>query len=272
MSGGVKSEDLVSPELIEYQSFDRKIPAWFYRPKGEGPFPCVLSIHGGPEYQEVPFYYHFYQYLLQAGICVLAPNIRGSTGYGKAYMRLIHRDWGGGELKDIEAAAGFLKSHPEIDKDRIAIYGGSFGGFAVLSAVTRLPDLWCAAVDFCGPSNLVTFLESVPEFWKPTMKEWLGDVDHPEDRKFLLKRSPITYLAQAETPILIIQGANDPRVVKRESDQMVEALRKKGVPVEYMVFEDEGHGLTKTENVILGFKKAADFFFEHLLEEIPEVM
>ena len=272
MSGGVKSEDLISPELIEYQSFDRKIPAWFYRPRGKGPFPCVLSIHGGPEYQELPFYYHFYQYLLQAGICILAPNIRGSTGYGKAYMRLIHRDWGGGELKDIEAAARFLKAHPEIDKDRIGIYGGSFGGFAVLSAVTRLPDLWCAAVDFCGPSNLVTMLESVPEFWKPTMKEWVGDINDPEDRKFLLKRSPLTYLDQAKTPILIIQGANDPRVVKRESDQMVDALRKKGVPVEYMVFEDEGHGLTKTENVILAFKKTADFFFEHLLEQIPEIM
>jgi dipeptidyl aminopeptidase/acylaminoacyl peptidase len=187
-------------------------------------------------------------------------------------MCLIHRDWGGGELKDIEAAARFLKAHPEIDKDRIAIYGGSFGGFAVLSAVTRLPDLWCAAVDFCGPSNLVTMLETVPEFWKPTMKEWVGDINDPEDRKFLLKRSPLTYLDQAKTPILIIQGANDPRVVKRESDQMVDALRNKGVPVEYMVFEDEGHGLTKTENVILAFKKTADFFFEHLLEQIPEVV
>ncbi|MCK4427709.1 MAG: S9 family peptidase, partial [candidate division Zixibacteria bacterium] len=266
MSGGVRSEDLISPELIEYQSFDRKIPAWFYRPKGEGPFPCVLSIHGGPEYQEIPNYYHFYQYLLQAGIAVLAPNIRGSTGYGKAYMRLIHRDWGGGELKDIEAAVQFLRDHPEIDKERIGIYGGSFGGFAVLSAVTRLPDLWSAAADICGPSNLVTFAESVPEFWKPMMKEWVGDPKDPKDRKFLLKRSPITYIDQAKTPILIIQGANDPRVVKRESDQMVDALRKKAVTVEYMLFEDEGHGFTKTANAIRGWKKAADLFFEHLLE------
>jgi dipeptidyl aminopeptidase/acylaminoacyl peptidase len=272
MSGGVRSEDLISPELIEYQSFDRKIPAWFYRPKGEGPFPCVLSIHGGPEYQEFPFYYHFYQYLLQAGVCILAPNIRGSTGYGKAYMRLIRRDWGGGDLKDIEAAADFLKNHSDVDKERIGIYGGSFGGFAVLSAVTRLPDLWRAAVDVVGPSNLVTFAESVPEFWKPTIREWVGDPRDPEDRKFLLERSPITYIDQAKTPILIIQGANDPRVVKRESDQMVDALRKKGVKVEYLVFEDEGHGFTKTENAILGWKKAAHFFFEHLLEHDPEVM
>ena len=272
MSGGVRSEDLIAPQLIEYQSFDRKIPAWFYRPKGKGPFPCVLSMHGGPEYQEFPHYYHFYQYLLQAGIAVLAPNIRGSTGYGKAYMRLIHRDWGGGELKDIEAAAQFLRNHPEIDKERIGIYGGSFGGFAVLSAVTRLPDLWCAAADICGPSNLVTFAESVPEFWKPMIKEWVGDPKDPEDRKFLLKRSPITYIDQAKTPVFIIQGANDPRVVKRESDQMVDALRKKGVRVEYMVFEDEGHGLTKTENAIRAWRKAADFFFEHLLKQIPEVM
>ncbi len=272
MSGGVRSEDLISPELIEYQSFDRKIPAWFYRPKGKGPFPCVLSIHGGPEYQEFPTYYYFYQYLLQAGIAVFAPNIRGSTGYGKAHMRLIHRDWGGGELKDIEAAAQFLKSRPEIDNDRLAIYGGSFGGFAVLSAVTRLPYLWRAAADICGPSNLVTFLKGVPEYWKPIMKEWLGDINDPQDRKFLLERSPITYIDQAKTPILILQGANDPRVVKGESDQMVDALRKRGVTVEYMVFEDEGHGFTKTENAIRGGKKTADFFFEHLLGHIPEVI
>jgi dipeptidyl aminopeptidase/acylaminoacyl peptidase len=271
MSGGVRSEDLISPELVEYQSFDRKIPAWFYRPEGKGPFPCVLSIHGGPEYQEMPNYYHFYQYLLQAGIAVFAPNIRGSTGYGKAYMRLIHRDWGGGELKDIEAATQFLRNHPEKDGHLIAIYGGSFGGFAVLSAVTRLPDSWCAAVDVCGPSNLVTFLKGVPEFWKPIMKEWLGDINDPKDQKFLLERSPITYIDQVKTPILIIQGANDPRVVKGESEQMVEALLKKGVRVEYMVFEDEGHGFTKTENAIRGWKKAAHFFFEHLLGQIPEV-
>jgi len=272
MSGGVRSEDLILPELIEYQSFDRKIPAWFYRPKGGGPFPCIISIHGGPEYQEFPNYYHFYQYLLQAGIAVLAPNIRGSTGYGKTYMRLIHRDWGGGELKDIEAAAQFLRNHPEIDGERTGIYGGSFGGFAVLSAVTRIPDFWRAAVDIVGPSNLVTFAESVPEFWKQLMKELVGDVNDPEDRKFLLERSPITYIDQAETPILIIQGANDPRVVKRESDQMVDALRKKGVTVEYMVFEDEGHGFTKTENAIRAWKKAAHFFFEHLLGQIPVAM
>ncbi len=272
MSGGVRSEDLISPELVEFQSFDRKIPAWFYRPEGKGPFPCVLSIHGGPEYQEMPNYYHFYQYLLQAGIAVLAPNIRGSTGYGKAYMRLIHRDWGGGELRDIEAAAQFLQNHPDVDKERIGIYGGSFGGFAVLSAVTRLPDLWRAAADVCGPSNLVTFLKSVPEFWKPIMKEWLGDITDAKDREFLLKRSPITYIDQAKVPILIIQGANDPRVVKGESDQMVDALRKKGVIVEYIVFEDEGHGFLKTENAIRAWKKAAHFFFEHLLEQTPEVV
>ncbi len=270
MSGGVRSEHLIAPELIQYESFDRSIPAWFYLPKGEGPFPCVLSIHGGPQVQETPHYYHFYQYILQAGIAILAPNIRGSTGYGRTYMRLIQRDLGGGDLKDIEAAAKFLLAHPKIDGERIGIYGGSYGGFAVLSAVTRLPDYWCAAVDIVGPSNLVTFLESIPEFWKPMVKEIFGDIDDPEDRKFLIERSPITYIDKAKTPILIIQGANDPRVVKSESDQMVEALRKKGVPVEYLVFEDEGHGFTKTENAIRAWKQSAKFFFEHLLGEAPE--
>jgi len=272
MSGGVRSEDLVAPVLIEYDSFDRSIPGWFYRPQGHGPFPCVLSIHGGPQAQELPHYYHFYQYLLQAGIAILAPNIRGSTGYGRTYMRLIQRDWGGDELRDIEAAAHFLRAHPEIDGQRIGIYGGSFGGFAVLSAVTRLPDLWRAAVDLVGPANLVTFLQGVPEFWKSWVKDWLGDVEDPKDREFLMARSPLTYIDQAKTPILIIQGANDPRVVKGESDQMVEGLRHRGVPVEYLVFEDEGHGFTKTGNAIRAWKQAALFFFEHLLGGVSEEM
>ncbi|MFX0163200.1 MAG: S9 family peptidase [Candidatus Hodarchaeota archaeon] len=270
MSGGVRSEHLIAPELVQYESFDRPIPAWLYLPKGEGPFPCILSIHGGPQIQEIPFYYHFYQCLLQAGIAILAPNIRGSAGYGKTYMRLIRRDWGGDELRDIEAAAKFLKAHPKIDGERIGVYGDSFGGFAVLSALTRLPDYWRAAIDIVGPSNLVTFLEAIPEFWKPMVKELVGDINDPEDRKFLIERSPITYIDQAKTPILIIQGANDPRVVKTESDQMVEALRKKRVHVEYLVFEDEGHGFTKTENAIRAWKQSAKFFFEHLLVGVPE--
>ena len=184
------------------------------------------SIHGGPEAQERVEYSAFYQYLLARGIGVLAPNIRGSTGYGVAYQKLIHRDWGGAELRDIEAAAQYLGALPWVSEQRIGVYGGSFGGFATLSAVTRLPDYWTAAVDIVGPSDLITFVRSVPPTWRRMMSVWVGD---PEtDAEFLRERSPITHVENVRAPLLVLQGANDPRVVKAESDQMVGAAAPHG--------------------------------------------
>ncbi|HEU0113052.1 MAG TPA: prolyl oligopeptidase family serine peptidase, partial [Thermomicrobiales bacterium] len=157
--GDIDPADLIRPELVRFPTHDgRRIPAWLYRPRGEGPFAVVLSIHGGPEGQELPTYAYsgLYQYWLNRGIGVLAPNVRGSTGYGKSYQRLIRRDWGGGELGDLDAAARYLRSLGWVDPDRIGVFGGSFGGFATLSCISRLPDGWAAAVDMFGPSNLVT--------------------------------------------------------------------------------------------------------------------
>ena len=264
--GNVAPRDLVTPEAAQYPTFDgRGVPALLYRPRGASkaaPAGAVLSIHGGPESQERPIYNPLYQYLLSRGIAVLAPNIRGSTGYGVAYQRLIHRDWGGGELKDLEHAAKFLRSLDWIDGQRLGVFGGSFGGFATLSAVTRLPKYWAAAVDIVGPSNLVTFAKAVPPTWRRFMKEWVGDPD--EDRDFLLERSPITYVDNVRAPLLVIQGANDPRVVKPESDQMVERLRALGRKVEYLVFEDEGHGFTKEANQRRWLQATAEWFVLHL--------
>ncbi len=266
MLGGLAPDDLIVPELVSYTSFDgRSIPAWLYQPHGVSEHhqaPVVLSIHGGPEAQERVEYRAFYQYLLARGIGILAPNIRGSTGYGVSYQKLIHRDWGGAELKDIEAAAQYLRTVPWVSKHRIAVYGGSFGGFATLSAVTRLPDYWAAAVDIVGPSNLITFVRSVPPTWRRMMTAWVGD---PEaDADLLRERSPITYVENIRAPLLVLQGANDPRVVKAESDQMVEQLRHMGRDVEYVVFEDEGHGFAKRANLKRGFWLAAEFLQKHL--------
>ncbi|HEX5505060.1 MAG TPA: S9 family peptidase, partial [Thermomicrobiales bacterium] len=266
--GGIPEEELVEPELVRYPTFDgRQIPAWLYRPRDLAPgarAPVVLSIHGGPEYQELPTYAYggFYQYLLNRGIGVLAPNIRGSTGYGAAYQNLIHRDWGGDELRDLEHAARYLRGLPWVDPDRLGVYGGSFGGFATLSCVTRLPEYWAAAVDLVGPANLVTFAGSVPPFWRRAMKELMGDPD--EDAAMLRERSPLTYVDAVRAPLLVIQGANDPRVAKAESDQMVERLRALGRTVEYMVFEDEGHGFTKPANWLTALRAAAAWFERYL--------
>ncbi len=262
--GGILETDFVIPELVRYPTFDgRQIPAWLYRPRqATGPTAAVLSIHGGPEFQERTNFYPLYQYLLSRGVAVLAPNIRGSTGYGKSYQRLIHRDWGGGELKDIEASAQYLRSLSWVDGKRLAVYGGSFGGFATLSALSRLPDYWAAGVDLVGPSNLVTFARAVPPWWRAMLKRWVGDPD--EDVAMLTERSPITYVDQIRAPLMVLQGANDPRVVRAESDQMVERLRQRGHPVEYHVFDDEGHGFTKRRNQIRAWELASQFMLTRL--------
>lgn len=261
--GGIEPTDLVAPQLITFPTHDgRDIAAWLYRPEGDGPFPVVLSIHGGPEAQERPNYSPLYQYLLSRGIGVMAPNVRGSTGYGKTFQTLIHHDWGGAELLDFKAAAEYLKALDWVDGNRLGVYGGSFGGFATLSCVTRLPEYWAAAVDIVGPSNLVTFAKAVPPTWRRFMDKWVGNPETEVD--FLMERSPITYVDQVRAPLFVIQGANDPRVVKGESDQIVERLQERGVEVRYDVYEDEGHGFTRRANEIKAMGDAAQWFIDHL--------
>jgi dipeptidyl aminopeptidase/acylaminoacyl peptidase len=264
MVGGLRESELASPELVSYPSFDgRQIPAWLYKPRKRGRVPVVLSVHGGPQVQERPIYNPLYQYLASRGIAVLATNIRGSAGYGKTYQSLISRDWGGGDLKDWDHAAKWLLEQRWVDKDRIGIFGGSYGGFASLSCVTRLPDYWAVGVDIFGPSNLVTFAKAVPPTWRRLMDRELGN---PEtDADFLMERSPITYVENVKAPLLVIQGATDPRVVKGESDQMVEKLRSLGREVEYVVFEDEGHGFTRRANQLRAWRLSADWLERHLV-------
>jgi dipeptidyl aminopeptidase/acylaminoacyl peptidase len=263
-AAGLSSLELREPELIRYPSFDgREIPAWLYRPAGDGPRPFALLIHGGPEAQERPLYRPYVQYLLSRGIGVLATNIRGSTGYGKTYQKLIHHDWGGGDLEDWRHAAEWLKAQPFVDGERLAVFGGSYGGFATLTCVTRLPEYWRAAVDIVGPSNLLTFVRAVPPQWLRFMAEWVGDPDTEAD--FLRERSPITYVDQVRAALLVIQGAKDPRVVKSESDQMVERLRELGRDVEYYVFEDEGHGFTRYANDVHAYRLTCDWLESHLV-------
>lgn len=267
MLGGIPRDVFVEPDIIRYPTFDGKeIPALLFRPRGQtgARVPVVLSIHGGPEFQERPGYAYsgLYQYLLSRGVAVLAPNIRGSTGYGKSYQTLIHRDWGGADLKDMEGAALYLRDQDWVDPERIGVFGGSYGGFATLSCVTRLPQYWAAAVEFVGPSNLVTFARAVPPTWRAFMADWVGDPDTEEE--FLMERSPIRYVDQIRCPLMVIQGANDYRVVKGESDQMVESIRSRGGTVDYIVYEDEGHGFTRRANSLSGFKASAEFLLRYL--------
>ena len=271
--GNISENILIKPDLIKYKSFDGlEVSAFLYKPKNiinNKPlkFGAILSVHGGPTAQEKPLYDYsgLYQFLANNGLVVIAPNFRGSTGYGKSFEKKIYHDWGGNELKDLEGAVKWLISQKWIDTNRIGVFGASFGGFATLSCIARLPQYnWKAAVDIVGPSNLVTFAKAVPEHWKRFMGELVGDPEKEES--FLKERSPITYVDNIKptTKLLVIQGANDPRVVQNESDQIVERLRRKSIDVEYMVFEDEGHGFTKYSNLVKALKRSAEFLVEEL--------
>ncbi|PRY36356.1 S9 family peptidase [Umezawaea tangerina] len=255
----------VEPQLVRYPTHDgREVPAWLYRPRGEGVRGVVVSVHGGPEAQERPLYNYagLYQYLLSQGVAVLAPNVRGSTGYGKTYQSLILRDFGGDELLDLEHTFRYLASLDWVDPKRIGVWGASYGGFATLSCLSRQPELWAAGVSMVGPSNLLTMARSVPETWRAEMAAWVGDPD--TEAEFLLERSPITYVDAITAPLFVIQGANDPRVVKAESDQIVEALRARGVDVRYDVYDDEGHGFTNRANEVKAIGDTAEFLVKHL--------
>jgi dipeptidyl aminopeptidase/acylaminoacyl peptidase len=262
-SAAARAAAQVTPELCRYPAHDgTPIPALLYRPTGPGPHPVLLSIHGGPEQQERPWYDALYRCLLESGIAVFAPNVRGSAGYGMAWQKRIYRDWGGIDLEDFAAAAGYLQSQDWADGQHLAVMGKSYGGFAALSCLSRLPDLWAAGVSCYGPANLETLARSMPPDWAPVVLEMFGDVNTDTDD--MRRRSPVTYADQITAPLLVLQGANDPRVPKAESDQIVDRVRANGVEAEYVVFGDEGHGFTSRDNDITAHTAILSFLLKHL--------
>jgi dipeptidyl aminopeptidase/acylaminoacyl peptidase len=265
----VPTEGMVDPELVRIPAADGDIAAFVYRPRSRGPrgsVPAVLYPHGGPEAQSRPGYDHVMaaiQCLVARGIAVVVPNIHGSTGYGRAWQAAIHRDWGGIDLRDLRAVSGWMAAQPDFDPKRLAVYGGSYGGFAALVCVTQLPDRWRCAVDLFGVANLVTMIQSTQPNWRRFLRRWIGDL--ATDREKLVARSPVTHMDNVRCPMLVLQGANDPRVPKAESDQVVERLRERGQRVEYVVFPDEGHGFTQRRNAEAAYTKVVDFLTAELL-------
>ncbi|MFG2006839.1 S9 family peptidase [Spirillospora sp. NPDC048911] len=257
--------DPVTPQMVTYPAASgRDVHALLYRPNVPGPHPVLLSIHGGPEAQERPGYTRsgLYQYLLSQGVAVLAPNIAGSTGYGSAHQKLIYRDWGGIDLDDLDHAVRYLQATPDLDANRIATMGASYGGFAALSCLARLPYPWAAGVSICGPTNLVTLAKASPPTWKAFVATVLGDPDNDADQ--LMQRSPVTYADAITAPLFVLQGARDPRVPRAESDQLVTRLRNRGVEVRYDVFPDEGHGFANRDNELRAYSQIAEFLIDHL--------
>ena len=254
--GGLDTSDFPEPELIFYETFDevdgapRKIPAFVYKPKqGDGPFPVVVNIHGGPEAQHQPFFSSVNAFLAnELGVAVIGPNVRGSSGYGKTYLDLDNGFLREDAVKDIGKLLDWINEQPEFDGSRIAVYGGSYGGYMVLASMFHFNDRLRCGVNVVGISNFVTFLENTEEYRRDLRRAEYGDERDPEMREFLLSISPTNHVDKIRKPLFVIQGANDPRVPASESDQMVQAIREHNGHVWYMLALDEGHGFRKKEN------------------------
>ncbi len=261
--GGVPTGSFVEPELIRYPTFDDlEIPAWFYRPQSDQPLPVIVIVHGGPEGQSRPAFSFLIQYFVRNGYAVFVPNVRGSVGYGKAYSHLDDVEKRMHSVADLAHGAEWLKTQPCIDGDRLVVYGGSYGGFMVLSALTTYPDLWVAGVDIVGISNFVTFLENTSDYRRAHREAEYGSLER--DRDFLERISPSNHVDRITAPLLVIHGENDPRVPVSEAAQIVEALKSRDVPVEFMVFDDEGHGIVKLKNKLVMYPAVVDFLNTHI--------
>ncbi len=262
---GIPSASFQEPELVHYPTFDgRIIPAWYYSPRGDTDRlpPVIVYVHGGPEAQARPMFLPLFPYFLQHGYAILAPNVRGSSGYGTTYMNLDNTTQRMDAVKDLAHGVYWLRDQRKGDPARIAVYGGSYGGFMVLAAVTRYPDLFAAGVDICGTSNWVTFLENTGPYRRAHREAEYGNLR--EHRAFLEEISPLNHADKIRSPMMVIHGANDPRVPVGEAEQIVAALRRRNVPVEYLRYEDEGHGLFKHRNRLDAYPKVVAFLDNHV--------
>jgi len=271
--GGLDTDSFVVPELVTFPTFDevdgrtRQIPAYVYRPEGDGPFPVVIYIHGGPESQERPEFYGTFQlWLAKLGVAIVAPNVRGSAGYGKTYVALDNGFRREDSVKDIGALLDWIATQDDLDESRVAVYGGSYGGYMVLASAMHYSDRLKAAVDIVGISNFVTFLENTQDYRRDLRRVEYGDERDADMRAFLDRISPNNNVDRITIPLLVAQGQNDPRVPVTESEQIVAAIRANGHKVWYMNALNEGHGFRKKENRDLYQQVVVMFLREHLLD------
>lgn len=279
---GIAQESFVEPQLIKYKSFDgREIPAWYYKPtfrdgivlagnskyiqelnKKATALPVIVSVHGGPEGQERPGFNPLYQYYLSRGYAILATNVRGSTGYGKTFTHLDDVRKREDSVKDLAFAVEWLKTSGGADAKRIAVMGGSYGGYMTMAAITLYPDLWAAAVNTVGIVNWETFLKNTSGYRRRQREVEYGMLD--KDIEFLRQISPLAKVDRIKTPLFVIHGKNDPRVPYTEAEQVVKALRDRKATVEYKLFDDEGHGISKLKNRLELYPLVADFLDKYM--------
>ncbi|MBC7361207.1 MAG: S9 family peptidase [Candidatus Aminicenantes bacterium] len=267
----IKSRDGLN--LVSYLT----LPYW-RDPDNDGcpdkPLPMVLYVHGGPWARDSWGYDPVHQWLANRGYAVLSVNYRGSTGFGKDFINASNLEWAGKMHDDLIDAVNWAIENGIADKNKVAIMGGSYGGYATLVGLTFTPDVFACGVDIVGPSNLRTLLETIPPYWKPLMELWatrVGDPRTEEGRKLLEARSPLTYVDRIKKPLLIGQGANDPRVKQTESDQIVKAMQEKNIPVTYVLYSDEGHGFARPENRLSFYAVSELFLAKHLGGRAQEI-
>ncbi len=255
-TAGIPRATFRRPRIVHYPSFDdREIPALFYEPEdSSGNAPVIVNVHGGPESQSRPLFAPVTQYLLHRGYAVFSPNVRGSTGYGKNYTHLDDVELRMDSVRDLAHAVHWLRG---AGHERVAVMGGSYGGFMVLAALTEYPELWSAGVDIVGIANMVTFLENTGSYRRALREPEYGSLE--KNREFLQSISPIHKAEDITAPLMVIHGKNDPRVPVGEAEQIVERVKKNGGAVEYLLYEDEGHGLAKLKNRLDAYPKIAAF-------------
>ncbi len=265
--GGLDTDNFILPELVRYPTFDdREIPAFIYKPNADGPRPVIISIHGGPEGQSRPSFASTYQLWMDTlGAAVIVPNVRGSAGYGKEYINLDNGFNREDSVKDIGALLDWIATQPDLDENRVAVFGGSYGGYMVLASAVHYSDRLSAAVDIVGISNFVTFLKNTQDYRRDLRRVEYGDERDQKMHDYLQDISPSNNVDKIDVPMFVIQGQNDPRVPVTEAEQIVNALRDKGKEVWYMNALNEGHGYRKKENRDVYQQAVVLFFQEHLV-------
>lgn len=267
VDSGLEQEPVTFPaEPVRYATFDGlDIPAFLLKPEGDGPFPVLIDIHGGPESQRRPNYAPsgpVLQYLTSLGMMILTLNVRGSTGYGKEYSHLDDKDKRLDAVKDVEYAVKWLRERDDVISDKIAVYGRSYGGFMTLASLVFYPDLWAAGVEMVGIANFVSFLERTGPWRRKHREAEYGELAN--DREMLERISPLNYIDNIRAPLMVCHGEHDPRVPLFEAEQVVEAVRNQGQDVVLRVYEDEGHALSKRPNVLDAFALMGAFLTKHL--------
>ena len=271
----INPNDLVDAEVVRFKSFDGlEIPAIYYKPHTASPdnkVPAMVWVHGGPGGQSRQSYFALVQYMVNHGYAVLAVNNRGSSGYGKTFFKLDDQRHGEDDLQDCIYGKKYLQTLDYIDADRIGIIGGSYGGYMTMAALTFAPDEFAVGVNIFGVTNWLRTLKSIPPWWESFREALYTELGDPftADSVRLHKISPLFHASNVKRPLMVLQGANDPRVLQVESDEIVEAVKANGVPVEYVLFEDEGHGFRKKENEIQGYGQVVTFLDQYLKGQGP---